>query len=295
MASALKDYLTSIGGFEVLTAEEEKNLARTMEIGKSAEKDLVECEDPDQRSILYDLINEGQMAREELINHNLKLVVSIAKKYTNTHMELMDLINEGNLGLMTAVEKFNPELGWRFSTCATPWIKQAITKSIIDKGKTIRIPAHIYQLLSKFRQALEELGKDGHDPSVDELATYLNITTDKVQELYEWRQDTISLETPLGTEDEDNLLDIQADPNTEETLQYVERKSEEEHIQQMLSTLKPRTQQIMKMRFGLGKENDPISWREEHTLEEVGLAVGLTRERVRQIIKETLKTLKEQW
>ncbi|MDV3427730.1 MAG: sigma-70 family RNA polymerase sigma factor, partial [Bacillota bacterium] len=151
MANLLKEYLQEIGVYSVLTAEEEVELANKIEIGKGAQEELNERGEeltPEQKGVLYDLIADGDYAREELINHNLKLVVSIAKNYHNAHLDLLDLIQEGNMGLMIAVEKFDPSFNCRFSTCATPWIKQAITKSIIDKGKNIRIPAHIFQLLS---------------------------------------------------------------------------------------------------------------------------------------------------
>lgn len=295
---ALRSYLKEIGQFSVLTADEERELAYKIRIGKDAQQELSEqgedCS-PERVSVLQDLIEDGDFAREELVNHNLKLVVSIAKNYRNSHLELMDLIGEGNRGLMTAVEKFNPDLGWRFSTCATPWIKQAITKSIIDNGKTIRIPAHIYQLLSKLRQAINELSKTGNVPSEQEIADYMNITVEKVRELQQWRHDTVSLETPLGDEEEDTLLELQADPSSENGLQYTIRENFAARIQEMLSKMKPRTQQIMKMRFGLGKENDPEDWGQEHTLEEIGAAVGLTRERVRQIVMQTLQEMREEW
>lgn len=270
--NALRLYLQEMGEFPLLTAEEEKDLARRFR-------------------------NEGDLeARDMLVNCNLKLVVSIAKKYHNQHLELMDLICEGNMGLMQAVEKFDPELGYRFSTCATPWIKQAITKSIIDKGKSIRIPAHIYQLLSKYRKAIEELTKDGQgQPTPEQIAIYMGISTEKIRELEEWRHDTVSLSTPLGDDSDDTLEDLQADHCSETPMKYVERKAKEEMIQALIATLKPRTQIIIKMRFGLGNDNDPEEFKKEHTLEEIGAYLGITRERVRQIEKQTLAELKLKW
>lgn len=291
----INTYLKEIGDYKVLTADEEKNYARLYIQGREAKNQLTSGENIENRAELEDLVEQGQWAREMLINHNLKLVVSIAKKYSNGHLELGDLINEGNIGLVTAVDKFNPELGWRFSTCATPWIKQAITKSIIDKGKTIRIPAHIYQMLSKYRQVVEKLGNSGKHFTNADIAVEMGITEEKVDELQFWKQDAVSLETPLGDDEEDSLLDLQPDLNGENPTDYMERKDLEEYVQKLLSTLKPRTQQIMKMRFGLGKENDPADWAEEHTLEEIGAAVHLTRERVRQIINETIQDLRGRW
>lgn len=270
--NTLRVYLQEMGEYPLLTAVEEKELARKFR-------------------------NEGDLeARDMLINCNLRLVVSIAKKYNNNHLELMDLISEGNMGLMQAVEKFDPELGYRFTTCATPWIKQAITKSIIDKGKSIRIPAHIYQLLSKYRKAIEELTKDGKgQPTPEQIAIYMGISTEKIRELEEWRHDTVSLSTPLGDDSEDTLEDLQADHFSETPMKYVERKAKEEMIQALIATLKPRTQTIIKMRFGLGNDNDPEEFKKEHTLEEIGAYLGITRERVRQIEKQTLAELKLKW
>lgn len=296
--NTLRTYLKEIGEFEVLTAAEEVDLATRYRIGKDAQKELDENYDnlsPEQRSSLQDLVADGDYAREELINHNLKLVVSIAKNYHNAHMDLGDLIDEGNLGLLTAVDKFDPNYGCRFSTCATPWIKQAITKAIIDNGKNIRIPAHIYQLLSKYRKAVEELSKDGHTVTDEEIAKYLNIEVEKVDNLKQWRHDTVSLSTPLGDESEDTLEDLQADDDHENPFQYTERLERERVIQEMISKLKPRTQIIMKMRYGLGKDGDPEEFKSEHTLEEIGAYLGITRERVRQIEKETLIELKLNW
>lgn len=270
--NTLRLYLQEMGNFPLLTADEEKDLARRYK-------------------------NDGDMeARDWLINCNLKLVVSIAKKYHNSHLELMDLISYGNMGLMQAVDKFDPELGYRFTTCATPWIKQAITKAIIDSGKSIRVPAHIYQLLAKYRKAVEELTKDGKgQPTQEQIAVYMGVSNDKIRELEEWRHDTVSLSTPLGDDSEDTLEDLQADNYSETPMKYVERKAKEEMIQALIATLKPRTQIIIKMRFGLGNDNDPEEFKKEHTLEEIGAYLGITRERVRQIEKQTLAELKLKW
>ena len=270
MASTLQLYLQEVGQYDLLTAEQERDLARRYQEGDEA-------------------------ARELLICSNLRLVVNIAKSYNNNQLELMDLINEGNLGLMTAVEKYNPDLGYRFSTCATPWIKQAIIKAIMDKGRTVRVPAHIFQLIGKYRQALAELTIDGNAPTDAEVAKFLNIDLDRLQDIKIWRQNTVSLSTPIGNEEEDTLEDLQADTRSETPSQYMERKAKEEKIQQLISGLKPRTQIIIKMRYGLGKENDPEDWKKEHTLEEIGAYLGITRERVRQVEKQALAELKGKW
>lgn len=270
MKSAFKLFLSEIGEYPLLNADEEKELSRRSK--------------------------DGDMdARETLINSNLRLVVNIAKNYNNSHMELMDLISEGIMGLIQAVEKFNPDLGYRFSTCATPWIKQAITKAIIDKGRSIRTPAHIYQELNKYRQAIAELTTEGNpNPTVEQIAKYLGISEERVGELENWRYDTVSLSTPIGDDEEETLEDMQAD-ESETPEQYTERMANFERIQKMIATLKPRTQQIVKMRFGLGTAEDPADYQNEHTLEEIGDCLNLTRERVRQILKDALSELKMIW
>lgn len=239
---------------------------------------------------------DGDMeARQALINSNLKLVVSIAKNYKNAHLSLSDLIMEGNLGLITAVEKYNPDLGYRFSTCATPWIKQAISKAITDKGRNIRIPAHIYQLLAKFRQALSELESDGHIPSDSEIADKMGIAVEKVADLRVWRQDTISLETPLGDDGHETIGDLQADLHTETPYEYTAKQLLKDKIQKVLGQFKPRSQQVIKLRYGLGADGDPEEFFQEHTLEQVGDYLGITRERVRQIEKQTLNEMRLVW
>lgn len=272
MKTTYRMFLNEVGNYPLLSAAEEKELARRYK-------------------------EEGdEDAREALINSNLRLVISIAKDYNNSHLEIMDLINEGALGLVTAVDKYDPELGYRFSTCATPWIKQAITKSIVDKGKSIRIPAHIYQQLNKYRQAITKLTtQDNPNPSVSQIAAYLNISEERVGELENWRYDVVSLSTPLGDESDDTLEEVQADEKSETPEQYTERMSDVEKIQAMLGKLKPRTRNIIKLRFGLGVAGDPQEYFEEHTLEEIGEIVNLTRERVRQIIKDTVSELKISW
>lgn len=239
---------------------------------------------------------DGDMsARDTLINSNLKLVVSIAKNYRNAHLSLLDLVMEGNAGLLVAVDKFNPDLGYRFSTCATPWIKQAITKAITDKGRNIRIPAHIYQLLSKYRQALNVLEADGHNPTDEEVAKYMDVDVEKIIDLRTWKQDTISLETPLGTDGEETLGDLQADQHTETPYEYAEKNLLKDKIQKVLSHFKPRTQEIIKLRYGVGADGDAEIYQREHTLEEIGDILGITRERVRQIEKQTLNEMKLIW
>ena len=270
MDNTFRKYLIEIGQYPLLTAKEETELA-----------------------IAYR--NGDGKAREKLINSNLRLVVNIAKNYKNSHLSIADLVSEGNLGLITAVDKYNPDLGYRFSTCATPWIKQAISKAITDKGRNIRIPAHIYQLLSKYRHALAELEVDGHKPTDEEIARKLNVETDKVKELKGWLYDTISLETPLGADSEETVGDMIADSHTETPYEYTEKQMIHNKILKVLDQFKPRTQSIIKLRYGIAADGDPDMYNYEHTLEEIGEILGITRERVRQIEKQTLAEMKLMW
>lgn len=270
MNNTFRKYLIEIGQYPLLTAKEETELA-----------------------IAYR--NGDGKAREKLINSNLRLVVNIAKNYKNSHLSIADLVSEGNLGLITAVDKYNPDLGYRFSTCATPWIKQAISKAITDKGRNIRIPAHIYQLLSKYRHALAELEVDGHKPTDEEIARKLNVETDKVKQLKGWMHDTISLETPLGADSEETVGDMIADSHTETPYEYTEKQMTHRKILKVLEQFKPRTQSIIKLRYGIAADGDPDMYNYEHTLEEIGEILGITRERVRQIEKQTLAEMKLIW
>ena len=266
--STFKEYLVAIAQYPLLTGEQEKVLA-------------------------YRIREGDEDAREQLINSNLRLVVYLAKNYKSNFLDLEDLVMEGNLGLFTAVDKFNPDLGNRFSTCATPWIKQAIMKAITEKGKNVRLPANVYQALNNMKKATDALAEDGIlYPTDEQIAEKMGIEVEKIALLKQWKKDTGSLSVPLGDESEDTLEDLQADTHDESPVDYAERKMDEEFVREILKDLPDRTRTIMKMRYGLGDENDPEDWQNEHTLEEIGDYLGLTRERIRQIEKQTLQELK---
>ena len=270
--NSFKDYLIEIGQFPLLTAAEE------LELGKKIK------EDSDKR------------AKEKLINCNLRLVVHIAKQYKGVGVGIEDLVAEGNLGLLTAAEKFDYTLGYRFSTCATPWIKQAILKAITDKGRTVRLPAHIYQQLSQIKKFNDKFMSDNdREPTKEETAKGVGITVEKLNDLLGWKRDSISLDMPLGDEDKNTLEDITSDPDDVTPEEYAYQQSMHDLISKMISELPERTQIIMKMRYGLGEANDPDTWKHENTLEDIGAAIGITRERVRQIEKETIQNLKVKW
>lgn len=268
MENSLTLYLQSISRYPLLTAEQEKELGRRY-------KDEDDLE-----------------AREMLIKSNLRLVVSVAKNFRNGNhnIPLEDLIEEGNSGLMTAVEKFDYTRGFRFSTCAVPWIKQAITKSILDNSRTIRVPAHIVQKFNQYRNACEKLYAEGNiDPSLEEIAAEMKITIDELQQLLTWKQNTSSLDTPVGDEEDTTLSDLVAD-DSESPEEYTERMEHHNFITEIIDKLDPRTKAIFKLRFGLGTNEDPEEYQQEHTLEEIGamLKPSITRERVRQIINNQI-------
>lgn len=264
-----RDYLIAIGQYPLLNQEQELELGRR--IKEEGDKD----------------------AREQLINSNLRLVVYIAKQYKNPYVGIEDLVAEGNLGLISAVDKYDYTYGYRFSTCATPWIKQAILKALTDKGRPVRLPAHIYQQITQMKKFTDTfLVNNGREPTRAEIAKGLGIDEEKVNSLFKWKQDTISMDMPIGDEEKNTIADTIADTNDLSPAEYAEKQLMSEFIQKMIAKLPARTQTIMKMRYGLGNDKDPEDWKNEHTLEEIGTYLGITRERVRQIEKETIQNLK---
>lgn len=270
--NTLRDYLISIGRFNVLTKEEEQAYAREMR-------------DADPTKVAA--------AREALINHNLKLVVSIAKNYRNARLSLMDLIAEGNLGLIAAVDRFNPDLDYRFSTCATPWIKQSILKAITDQGRAMRLPANVFQLMSKYKAVIADFQSRGISPITDAMiAEALDISEAKVNLLRSVKHDALSLSMPLGDEADGDTLEDLVTSYDETPAEAAERSFARTAIMEAIHRLKPRTQTIIKLRYGLAEPGDPSEYAEPHTLEEIGTYMDLTRERIRQIEKEALVELR---
>ena len=280
-------YLREIGLVDLLTTEDERRLAQLIEEGHVAAGEIdAGVDDPTRQRVLIRAVQRGERAKSELTQANLRLVVSIAKRYSGRGMQLLDLIQEGNLGLMRAVDKFDHTKGFKFSTYATWWIRQAITRAIADQARTIRIPVHMVEHMNRLtrmrRQMHQELERE---PTVDELATKLQMEPEKVRDLLRYAMDPLSLDSPVGEEDESNLGDFIEDANVDGPADAATRAMLHEAVEQVLGELSEREQEIVRMRFGLDGG-------QAKTLEEVGKEFGVTRERIRQIEAKTLAKLR---
>ena len=242
---------------------------------------------PDGEVELAKRMSEGdEDARERLVNANLRLVVSIAKRYVGRGMHFLDLIQEGNLGLIKAVEKFDYTKGFKFSTYATWWIRQAITRAIADQARTIRIPVHMVETINKVKKVSSQLlHENGHDPTAEEIAEVMNIAPDKVREILRVAQEPVSLETPIGEEEDSHLGDFIPDEEAQVPAEAAYQSLLREQLSDVLSTLTPREEKVLRLRFGL-EDGRP------RTLEEVGKEFNVTRERIRQIEAKALRKLR---
>ena len=281
-------YLKEIGKVPLLTAEQEIDLAKIMEAGIDAEKTLAEDDSltDEQKAELNHIIYEGNEAKKRLAEANLRLVVSIAKRYVGRGMLFLDLIQEGNLGLIKAVEKFDFRKGFKFSTYATWWIRQAITRAIADQARTIRIPVHMVETINKLirvsRQLLQELGRE---PLPEEVAKEMNLPVERVREILKISQEPVSLETPIGEEEDSHLGDFIQDDNVPVPADAAAFTLLKEQLVEVLDTRPEREQKVLRLRFGLDDGR-------ARTLEEVGKEFNVTRERIRQIEAKALRKLR---
>lgn len=288
-ADPVKDYLKQIGRVSLLNAEQEVDLSERIEAGLYAQH-LLDTEasqmDFKRRRELKWAANDGKKAKDHLLEANLRLVVSLAKRYTGRGMLFLDLIQEGNLGLIRAVEKFDWKKGFKFSTYATWWIRQAITRAMADQARTIRVPVHMVEVINKLsrvqRQMLQDLGRE---PTPDELARELDMPVEKVQEVQKYGREPISLHTPLGEDGDSEFGDLIEDTDAIAPSDAVAFSLLQEQFKQVLETLSPREAGVIKMRYGL-EDGQP------KTLDDIGRVYGVTRERIRQIESKTMSKLR---
>ena len=280
-------YLKEIGRVPLLTAEEEVDLAKRMERGRDSRRKINEgVEDWEERERLFFFVRDGQAAQEHLIKANSRLVVSVAKKYVGRGVPFLDLIQEGNIGLIRAVKKFDFRRGFKFSTYATWWIRQAVTRAIADQGRTIRVPVHMYEQINRLtrtsRQLVQELGRD---PTTEEIAGELGVSPRKVEHIMRVSQRPLSLEMPVGEEEDSYLGDFIEDEDADAPGDAAGQQLLREVIDEIFQSLTPREVRILQLRFGLV---DGYCY----TLEEVGKKFGVTRERIRQIEAQALSRLR---
>jgi len=285
-------YLKEAGRVPLLTAEEEVDLAKRMEAAEWARKRLEEEAQAaalawSEEQSLREIVMDGDAAQEHLIRANARLVISVAKKYIGRGVPFLDLIQEGNIGLIRATNKFEYQRGHKFSTYATWWIRQAVSRAVADQGRTIRVPVHMGDQLNRMRrvqlQLLQELGRD---PKIDELAVAMETTPDKVENLLEISRRPVSLETPIDDEGDSTFGDFVEDVNSPAPAEEVATHLLHEQLQQALDKLPPREAQILRLRYGLADGR-------VYTLEEVGQTIGVTRERVRQLEAQALNRLRQ--
>jgi RNA polymerase primary sigma factor len=288
MGDSVHTYLKSIGRTSLLTAEQEVDLAKRIEAGLFAEHKLdteTGLTDRD-REELEAVAADGRRAKSHMLEANLRLVVSVAKKYSDRGLSLLDVVQEGNLGLIRAVEKFDYTKGYKFSTYAMWWIRQAIQRGFADSARTIRLPVHVLEMLSKLSRVERDMHQRlGREPTPEELAVELDRTPDQIEELLRTSRQPISLDSTIGEDGETSIGDLIEDTDAPEASELVDRQLMAEQLRHALDALTPREATIMAMRFGLYDGNP-------HTLDEIGKALGLTRERIRQLEKQSLSKLR---
>jgi RNA polymerase primary sigma factor len=288
MGDSVHTYLKSIGRTSLLTAEQEVNLAKRIEAGLFAEHKLATEPDLDEgyRRDLEEVADDGRRAKAHMLEANLRLVVSVAKKYSDRGLSLLDVVQEGNLGLIRAVEKFDYTKGYKFSTYAMWWIRQAIQRGFADSARTIRLPVHVLEMLSKLSRVERDMHQRlGREPTPEELAVELDRTPDQIEELLRTSRQPISLDSTIGEDGETSIGDLIEDVDAPEASELVDRQLMADQLRHALDGLTQREATIMAMRFGLYDGNP-------HTLDEIGRALGLTRERIRQLEKQSLSKLR---
>nr|WP_235488779.1 RNA polymerase sigma factor [Streptomyces roseoverticillatus] len=284
-----RQYLREIGRIPLLSAAEEVELARCVEAGLFAEEKLAGAPDLDSRLALDldRLVVLGRMAKRRLIEANLRLVVSVAKRYIGRGLTMLDLVQEGNLGLIRAVEKFDYARGYKFSTYATWWIRQAMSRALADQARTIRVPVHVVELINRVvRVQRRMLQERGYEPTADEVAAHLDLTQERVSEVLRLAQEPVSLHAPVGEEDDVALGDLIEDGDAASPVESAAFLLLREHLEAVLSTLGERERKVVQLRYGL-VDGRP------RTLEEIGRIFGVTRERIRQIESKTLNKLRD--
>ncbi|WP_328891391.1 RNA polymerase sigma factor [Streptomyces sp. NBC_00316] len=284
-----RQYLREIGRVPLLTAADEVELARRVEAGLFAEERLASTPDPDsQLAVDLDrLVVMGRMAKRRLIEANLRLVVSVAKRYVGRGLTMLDLVQEGNLGLIRAVEKFDYARGYKFSTYATWWIRQAMSRALADQARTIRVPVHVVELINRVvRVQRRMLQERGYEPTPEEVAAQLDLTPERVGEVLRLAQEPVSLHAPVGEEDDVALGDLIEDGDAASPVESAAFLLLREHLEAVLSTLNERERKVVQLRYGLA-DGRP------RTLEEIGRIFGVTRERIRQIESKTLNKLRD--
>ena len=287
-ADPVKDYLKQIGKVPLLNAEQEVGIAKRIEAGLFAEEKLRSGEifDDEMQRDLEWIAQDGQLAKNHLLEANLRLVVSLAKRYTGRGMLFLDLIQEGNLGLIRAVEKFDYAKGFKFSTYATWWIRQAITRAMADQARTIRIPVHMVEVINKLARAQRQLLQDlGRQPTPEELGKELDLTPEKVLEVQKLGREPISLQTPLGEDGDSDFGDLIQDTDAINPVEAASFTMLQEQLISVLDTLSEREAGVIRLRFGI-TDGQP------KTLDEIGKVYGVTRERIRQIESKTMSKLR---